>query len=122
MIQLSKSEEQLMLFIWQLEKAYTRDIIELYDAPKPAITTIATLLKRITDKGFIDYKKVGKAREYFPLIQKDDYCKNHFEGMVTNFFSDSSLQLASFFTKSSNLSKDELKELRTMIDQEIQKK
>lgn len=122
MIQLSKSEEQLMLFIWQLEKAYTRDIIELYDDPKPAITTIATLLKRIADKGFIDFKKVGKAREYFALIKKDDYCKHHFDGMVTNFFSDSSLQLASFFTKSSNLSKDELKELRAMIDLEIEKK
>jgi len=122
MTALSKSEEQLMLYIWELEKAYTRDIIELYDEPQPALTTIATLLKRIKDKGFIDYKQVGKAREYYPLIPKEDYCKNHFQGMVSSFFSNSNVQLASFFTRTSDLSKDELKELRAMIDQEIEKK
>ncbi len=122
MTSLSKSEEQLMLYIWELGRAYTRDIIELYDEPKPAVTTIATLLKRIKSKGFIDYRQVGKAREYFPLIKKEDYCKNHFKGMVSSFFQDSNLQLASFFTRTSDLTKDELEELRAMIDQEIKKK
>jgi len=111
-----------MIHIWDLEKAYTRDIIELYENPKPAVTTIATLLKRIKDKGFIGYKKVGKAREYFPLIAKEDYCKTNFDGMVSSLFNNSSLQLASFFTRTSNLSKRELKELRAIIDQQIQEK
>ena len=111
-----------MIHIWTLEKAFTRDIINLYDNPKPAVTTIVTLLKRIREKGFIDFNKVGKAREYFPLIQKSDYCKVNFDGMVSNLFNNSSLQLASFFTRTSNLSKKELKELRDLIDQQIKKK
>ncbi len=122
MTQLSKAEEELMIHIWTLEKAFTRDIINLYDNPKPAVTTIVTLLKRIREKGFIDFNKVGKAREYFPLIQKSDYCKVNFDGMVSNLFNNSSLQLASFFTRTSNLSKKELKELRDLIDQQIKKK
>lgn len=122
MTQLSKTEEQIMIHIWNLERAFTRDIIQLYDDPKPAVTTIATLLKRIKDKGYIDYKKVGKAREYFALIEKEDYCKTNFDGMVSSLFNNSGLQLASFFTKTSNLSKKELKQLRDMIDQEIKKK
>ncbi len=122
MTSLSKSEEQLMLYLWELERAYARDIIDYYVEPKPAMTTIATLLKRIRDKGFIDYKQVGKAREYYPLIKKEDYCKNHFQGMVSSFFSNSHVQLASFFTRTSDMSQEELKELRAMIDQEIKKK
>jgi len=122
MTQLSKAEEQLMIHIWDLDRAYTRDIIERYSDPKPAVTTIATLLKRIKEKGFIDFIKVGKAREYFPLIKKEDYCKSNFDGMVSSLFNNSSLQLASFFTRTSNLSKKELKKLRDMIDQEIEKK
>ena len=122
MTALSKSEEQLMLYIWELGRAYTRDIIELYDEPKPAVTTIVTLLKRIKDKGFIDYETVGKAREYYPIVKKEEYCKSYFKGMVSNFFHDSNLKLASFFTRTSNLTKDELEELKAMIDQEIKKK
>jgi len=55
-MQLSKSEEELMNHLWKLQKAFMKDLLEAYNDPKPANTTIATLLKRMTDKGFISYK------------------------------------------------------------------
>ncbi|EDP98153.1 BlaI/MecI/CopY family transcriptional regulator [Kordia algicida OT-1] len=118
-MKLSKTEEQLMQHLWKLEKAFMKDILEQYDEPKPATTTIATLLKRMTDKGYIAYKTFGKSREYFPLIQKAAYFSNHLNGLIKNFFNDSASQFASFFTKETNLSDDELKELRKIIDQQI---
>lgn len=118
-MKLSKTEEQLMQHLWKLEKAFMKDILEQYDDPKPATTTIATLLKRMTDKGYVAYKTFGKSREYFPLIQKADYFSNHLNGLIKNFFNDSASQFASFFTKETNLSDDELKELRKVIDQQI---
>ncbi|WP_420571911.1 BlaI/MecI/CopY family transcriptional regulator [Kordia sp.] len=118
-MKLSKTEEQLMQHLWKLEKAFMKDILEQYNDPKPATTTIATLLKRMTDKGYVAYKTFGKSREYFPLIQKADYFSNHLNGLIKNFFNDSASQFASFFTKETNLSDDELKELRKIIDQQI---
>jgi len=118
-MKLSKTEEQLMQHLWKLEKAFMKDILEQYNDPKPATTTIATLLKRMTDKGYVAYKIFGKSREYFPLIQKSDYFSNHLNGLIKNFFNDSASQFASFFTKETNLSENELKELRKIIDQQI---
>jgi len=99
-----------------------KDLINQYDEPKPATTTIATLLKRMRDKGYIDYKEFGRSREYYPLVSKSSYFEGHFRGLLQNFFGNSASQFASFFTRTTDLTESELKELRKVIDQEIAKK
>lgn len=121
-MQLTKTEEQLMQFLWKKEKAFMKDLIEMFPEPKPAATTVATLLKRMADKGFVGYKEFGKSREYYPLVEKSAYFSRQMNGMIKNFFNDSAAQFASFFTKETNLSKAELKELRKIIDKQIEKK
>jgi predicted transcriptional regulator len=43
----SKTEEQLMQHLWKLETAFMKDLLKAYPEPKPATTTVATLLKRM---------------------------------------------------------------------------
>ena len=119
---LSNSEEQLMEHLWQLEKAFMKDLLEAYPKPKPATTTVATLLKRMIDKKFVAYNEFGNSREYYPLVKKSDYFSKHVNGLITNFFNNSASQFASFFTTETNLSTKELEDLRKIIDSEIQKK
>lgn len=118
-MKLSKSEEELMSHLWKKEKAFMKDLLDAYPEPKPAPTTVATLLKRMTDKGFISYTLFGKSRQYFPLVKKSAYFSKHVNGLIKNFFNDSASQFASFFTKEANLSKTELEELRKIIDEKI---
>lgn len=121
-MQLTKTEEQLMQFLWEKEKAFMKNLIEMFPDPKPAATTVATLLKRMTDKNFVGYTEYGKSREYYPLVEKSAYFSKQMNGMIKSFFNDSAAQFASFFTKETNLSKAELKELRKIIDKQIEKK
>ncbi|WP_191858739.1 BlaI/MecI/CopY family transcriptional regulator [Hanstruepera ponticola] len=118
-MQLSKSEEELMNHLWKLEKAFMKDLLDAYPNPKPAPTTIATLIKRMTDKGFVAYNTFGKSREYYPLVKKKAYFSKHVNGLIKDFFNDSASQFASFFTKETNLSKAELEDLKKLIDNEI---
>jgi len=120
-MQLSKTEEQVMQYLWKLERAFMKDVLAEFPNPKPATTTVATLLKRMTDKGFINYKLYGKSREYFPLVKKSDYFSKHVNGLIKNFFNDSASQFASFFTRETNLSVNELEELKNLIDNQIKK-
>lgn len=122
MIKLSRKEEQVMEVIWSGEGVFAKDIIEAFPEPKPASTTVATLLKRIHDKGFIDYRQIGNARQYFALIKKDDYFSKEVKGMISSFFNNSASQFASFFAKTNTLSVDDLEKLREIIDLEIDKK
>jgi len=121
-MKLSKSEEILMSHIWKLGKAYMKDLIDEYPDPKPANTTIATLLKRMRDKNFIDFEQDGGSRVYYPIVEKSDYVGGHLQSVVKKFFGNSTSQFASFFTQKSDLSKEELKALREIIDEEIKKK
>jgi predicted transcriptional regulator len=111
-----------MEIIWNKNRAFMKDIIAAYPEPKPATTTIATLLKRMQDKNFVDYKQFGRSREYFPLVQKKDYFSKHVHGLIKNFFNNSASQFASFFTEDTNLSKEELQELKGLIDTQIKNK
>lgn len=118
----SKSEEELMNHLWGLKEAYMKDLLEAYPEPKPATTTVATLLKRLRDKGLVDFKSQGRGRLYYSLVSKKEYFGNHFNALVKSFFNDSKTQFASYFTKDANLNKSELEELKKMIDQELKKK
>jgi len=122
MKELTKAEEQLMHHLWKLKKAYLKDIVEEYKEPKPAYTTISTVVNVLVKKGFIDFDLHGKAKHYFPLVSKEEYSNHSMKGLVTNFFNNSYRQFASFFTSRKDLSIDELKEIRKMIDDEIKKK
>src|SRR5215213_4758006 len=107
-MKLSKTEEQLMEIIWASEKIFLKEILESYSVRKPAATTIATLLKRMQDKGFVGYQLFGNSRQYYPLIKKSDYFSKHVKGMIKNYFGNSALQFASFFTQSGGLTTTEL--------------
>lgn len=118
-MKLSDKEEELINYLWQMDRGYMKDILQSYPEPKPAITTVATLLKRLINKGAIGYELHGNSREYFPLIQKKDYSTSYLKNMIATFFQGSSSRFASFFTKTYELSQDELLELRDIIDDKI---
>lgn len=116
---LTNAEEQIMKLLWRLERAFIRDLLNEFPDPKPASTTVLTLLKRMIDKGFVSYKLFGNSREYYPLIKKSDYFSDHINGLIKDFFNNSTSQFASFFANETNMNQDELKELRDLVDKKI---
>lgn len=121
-MQLTTTEEQLMQHLWSIEKGFMKELLECYPEPKPASTTIATLLKRMVDKKFVDYTLIANNRKYFPLVKKEAYFSKHVNGLIKNFFNDSASQFASFFTTQTDLSETELQELQKIIDVQLKKK
>jgi BlaI family transcriptional regulator, penicillinase repressor len=118
-MKLSAAEEVLMQHLWNLKTAYLKDLVDAYGDPKPAATTTATLLKRMTDKGFVAYHERGSNREYYPLVSREAYFSQHVNGLIKNFFNNSAAQFASFFAKEANLTTNELTELRRIIDDQL---
>jgi len=119
---LSKSEEQLMKHLWELEPCFMKDLLAALPEPKPAKTTIATLLKRMTDKGVVGYQTLGNSRQYFARVTKEAYFGPQVRGLITDFFSDSPSAFASLFTAEANLSRKQLEELQQMITDQIKSK
>jgi predicted transcriptional regulator len=117
---LTKAEERVMQFLWEIERGFLKDILEKFSNPRPAYTTVSTVIRVLVKKGFIGFKTYGKVNEYYPKISKEAYFKRQLKPMLSNYFSGSPSSFASYFTDS-KLSLSELEEVRELIDDRIKK-
>lgn len=118
--ELTKAEEQVMQFLWKIDKGFLKDVVDQYPEPKPANTTVSTVIRVLVKKGFIGYNAYGKIHEYYPLISKNDYFRNHVKSIITNYFHGSIPAFTSFFANE-QLKLSELEEIREMIEEKIKK-
>ncbi len=112
---LTKAEEQVMQVLWKLQQGFLKDIVENSPEPKPHSNTIATLLKILIEKGFVDYEVQGRNNLYRPKISKSDYGKKSINQVVKGYFEGSPAKLVSQFVNDNKLSLEELENLLQQI-------
>lgn len=105
---LTKAEEQVMQALWKIEKGYLKDIVEAMPNPKPHSNTVATLLKILIDKKYVDTELHGRMNMYIPLVAKNAYFKTTFNSMVKGYFGGSFGKAVSFLVEENKLSAEEL--------------
>lgn len=119
---LNRSELEIMKHLWKLEQGFMKDIVDEFAEPRPAYTTIATLVGRMVKKEYIGFEKFGRDKRYFPLLKKNAYFKSQLKEMIGNFFNDSPSQFASFFSKNADFTMEELEKLQSMVQEKINQK
>jgi len=115
MVKLAKREEQIMQVYWELEKAFIKEVIPHLPDPKPHYNSVATMVKILEEKGFLDHDTVGNVYRYFPVISRDDYQRHFMKDIVSQYFDNSYPRMLAFFAKEQNLSENELNEILQMI-------
>lgn len=118
---LTRAEEQVMQIIWALEKGVVKDIVDHFEQPRPAYTTVATVLKVLEKKGFVTFEKIGNTYLYEALVSKVNYTKFQLSNLLTNYFSGSFPKMATFFARENDLSLIELEEIIRETQDEIEK-
>ncbi len=108
---LTKAEEQIIQILWQLDKASVKDVLSHLPEPKPAITTVSTIIRILESKGFVGHEQVGRGFVYFPLVKKEDYTKFSMRKMINNYFDGSFKNLVSFFAKNEDIDVNELEDI-----------
>lgn len=119
---LTKAEEQIMHALWKTGPAFGKEIVEALPDPKPHYNTVATLLKILMEKGFVDFKAYGKSHQYFTLVSKDDYSRNTMKHFVKGYFAGSFSDMVSFFVKEKDISVNDLEQLLEQIKDAKNKK
>lgn len=117
--QLTKAEMEIMNVLWERgEGMTTHEIIEEYPEPKPAYSTIATFLKILTNKNFIQSRKQeggGKTFVFTPTISREAYTNRVMKEVKSTFFGNSLKSMLSFFAKQEEVSEKDLQEIMEMI-------
>ncbi len=111
MKELTKAEEQVMQILWQLKEGIVKDILAKMPDPKPAYTTVSTVVRVMETKGFVAHKAYGTSHVYYPTINEDEYKKLAFDKLLKTFFNDSVKELISYLAKEKKLNITDLAEL-----------
>ncbi|HQW12470.1 MAG TPA: BlaI/MecI/CopY family transcriptional regulator [Saprospiraceae bacterium] len=115
--QLTKAEEEIMLYFWELGKCTVSEIINTMEEPRPPHSSISTIVRILEKKGFLDHKAYGRTYEYFPQISKEEYSNQSIDKMVIDYFDGSYTNLVSFIAKEKDMSVKEINELFKLLDE-----
>ena len=107
-MELTKAEEQIMQILWEIEKGFIKEILDHFDDPKPAYTTVATFMKILERKGYVSYKPFGNAHQFYPLISKKEYSSTHVNTIFSRYFKNSIKDVVSFFTDNNKVSVNDI--------------
>ncbi|MBP3788879.1 MAG: BlaI/MecI/CopY family transcriptional regulator [Prevotella sp.] len=115
---LTKGEMQVMNILWDMQHgACVADIQKQFPEPQPAYTTIATFLKIMEQKGFVEKRKgsTGKTFVYSPLMTRERYRRLVMNDVKDTFFGGSVKSLVSFFAEEDELTPEDINEILTII-------
>lgn len=116
MEKLTQQEEDAMQTIWEAGSGFIKDFLEKMPEPKPPYTTLASTVKNLEKKGFVQAEKLGNTYRYQALIKAEDYKKRFMKNFVGDYFKSSYKELVAFFAKDQKISAEELKEIIDMIE------
>ena len=116
---LPDAELEIMLIVWQADdKVSSSYILERLEGKRQwALSTLMTVLSRLVDKGFLHCEKVGRSNSYSPIISEDEYKESEGKSTLKKLFGNSIQDMVMSLYNGKAIDKDDLVELREMLDQ-----
>ena len=108
---LTGKEEEIMDFFWEKGPLFVREMLELYDEPRPHFNTVSTFVRGLEEKGYVGHRAMGNTYQYYAIVSRDDFKKKTLRGVMSKYFNKAYLGVVSSLVKEEDISLDELKEL-----------
>ncbi len=108
---LARAEEQVMKAVWKINGGLLMEIVAAMPKPQPHKNTVATILKTLHGKGFIEIQAEGRVNHYLPAVSKDDYTKATLTSVAKGYFEGSFANVVSFLLDEKKISAKDLETL-----------
>ena len=109
--------------LWQQGEASVAEVHDTLRDRRLALTTIATMLRKMEEKGLVAHRENGRQFLYRSKVDPDLVQKNLVGELVTRLFDGDPLALVNHLLRAGEIELSELDELRrTVADAERQKK
>ena len=116
---LTRAEMDVMNVLWDAEHALTvNEIVDGYAEPKPAYTTVATFLKILEAKGYVEHHKkeeTGRTFYFSPMLSREKYITHVVKDVKDTLFGSSAKSFCSFLIQNEELSDEDLQEILNLI-------
>ena len=116
MEKLTPQEEEAMKAVYKTGEGNVKQFLDHIEPPRPPYTTLASTVKNLEKKGYLNSRLVGNTYLYKPSLEEAEYKKIFLKGVVKNYFDNSYKDLVNFFVEQKNLSPKELQEIISLIE------
>lgn len=114
---ITDSEYDIMKILWESGKPLTSaGVLERLDNKAWKITTVATLLTRLCDKGAVTFEKQGRNHYYKPLIRETDYKVSAAKSLISKVYNGSVKNLVAALYENQEISQEDIDELKDMFN------
>jgi len=105
-----------MLAIWKTGEGNVKSFMAAFEGDTPPYTTLASTIKNLEKKGFVNSRLIGSFYIYSPAISEEAYKQKFMGNVVKDYFENSYKELVSFFVSKNKISASELKEIIDLIE------
>jgi len=116
MQKLTNKEEEIMHILWNLKKAFVKDVMAEIIIDKPHYNTLSTIIRNLEEKGYVSHTAYGNTHQYYPIVAKESYRKEFMNTAIENYFNSSYKNMVSFFAEEEKISAEELREILAIIE------
>ena len=117
---LTRAESELMNLLWDQQQGMTiNELVTCYPETQPARTTVATLLKILEAKGYVEHRRIdgtGRTFVFSPLLTRERYVTCVLRDVKDTMFGSSVKKMLSFFVENEDISFEELREILELIN------
>ncbi|MCB9183195.1 MAG: BlaI/MecI/CopY family transcriptional regulator [Flavobacteriales bacterium] len=115
MERLTRAEEQVMHQLWNRGPSFVKDLLASMPKPRPAVTTVSTIVRILEEKGFVGHEAFGRSHRYHARVSKEAYGERSAKRLLKDYFADSPGKLLSAFIEREEIDANELDELLRLI-------
>lgn len=113
---LPDAELEIMLIIWKTEELVTSAYILKRLQRNWSLSTLMTVLSRLTKKRFLICEKQGRNNFYRALIDEEEYKQSESKSLLEKLYGSSFKNLVTSLYEGNTINDDDLNELRRFID------
>ncbi|MCW8409625.1 BlaI/MecI/CopY family transcriptional regulator [Legionella sp. PATHC035] len=115
---LTEVELELMNIIWSLNRVTIKEVVAHLSQERPlAYTTVATVVKVLEQKGFLECQKNSYAHVFVPIVTKSDYENTCLDHLVANVFDGEPVALVQRLLMAKKLQHDDLQAIEEALKQ-----
>ena len=119
---LGRVQLRIMQVLWERERATAREITDAINASEPiAHSTVQTLLRGLEEKRAVSHEAQDRTFVFFPLVQEHEFKQSATRELVERVFGGSAGSLVAHLLKSENVSREEIDEIRKLINRRSKK-
>jgi BlaI family penicillinase repressor len=112
---MSAAETEILRLVWQTREATVQQVYEALPAHrKVTYVTVATLLRRLEEKGYLKHRTHGKAFVYTPAAKQEDVIRRTISDLVERLFGGNPVPLMQHLAQHSGISDEDIERLKKL--------